>query len=242
MKRDYIIVIPARFDSSRLPGKALLDIKGKSMIRRVWEQSVLASSEDKVLVATDDKRISDHCKKFSINCIITSKKCKTGTDRIAEVAKKIDAKIYINVQGDMPFIDPALIKKIIKYGIKNQNLIINGMSPIKNKDEFFSPNIPKVITNSKNEMIYMSRAAIPSDKKYLFNKSMKQVCIYSFPKKVLLLFAKQKNKTPLEKIEDIEILRFLEMGLKIKLIQLNDNSIAIDTIEDYKKTLKHLNV
>ena len=84
----------------------------------------------------------------------------------------------------------------------------------------------------------MSRAPIPSDKKFSFNKSMKQVCIYSFPKKVLLSFAKHKRKTPLENIEDIEILRFLEMGLKIKLIKLNDKSIAVDTKEDYRKVLK----
>ena len=238
MKHDFIIVIPARYKSSRLPGKALLDIKGKSMIRRVWEQSVKASSRNKVFIATDDKRIFNHCQNFKINCLMTSASCKTGTDRIAEVAKKIDSKIYINVQGDMPYIRPNLIKKIIAYGIKNKDTIVNGMATITNKEEFFSPNIPKVITNSKNEMIYMSRAPIPSDKKFSFNKSMKQVCIYSFPKKVLLSFAKHKRKTPLENIEDIEILRFLEMVLKIKLIKLNDKSIAVDTKEDYKKVLK----
>ena len=241
MKKDIIIVIPARYESSRLPGKPLLDIKGKSMIRRVWEQSVKASSKEKVIVATDDKRIFEHCNKLNINCIITSKRCKTGTDRVAEIAKKIDSHIYINVQGDMPFIKPILIKKIIDYGLKNKNIIINGMSRIINKEEFFSPNIPKVVTNSKNELIYMSRAPIPSSKKLSFNKSMKQVCIYSFPKKSLFSFASQKNKTPLEKIEDIEILRFLEMGYSIKFINLNDQSIAIDTKKDYKNLLKILN-
>ena len=90
MKHDFIIVIPARYKSSRLPGKALLDIKGKSMIRRVWEQSVKASSRNKVFIATDDKRIFNHCQNFKINCLMTSASCKTGTDRIAEVAKKID--------------------------------------------------------------------------------------------------------------------------------------------------------
>ena len=240
MKNDYIIVIPARYKSSRLPGKPLLDILGKSMIRRVWEQSIKASSKDKVIVATDDKRIFNHCNKFNIKCMITSKKCKTGTDRVAEIAKKINSEIYINVQGDMPFIKPMLIRKIINYGLKNKNTIINGMSRIRNKEEFFSPHIPKVVTNSNNEMIYMSRAPIPSDKNLSFNKSMKQVCIYSFPKKSLFSFAAHKNKTPLEKIEDIEILRFQEIGYKIRFIQLNDQSIAIDTKRDYKNLLKTL--
>ena len=140
----------------------------------------------------------------------------------------------------MPFIKPRLIRKIINYGLKNKNTIINGMSRIMNKDEFFSPHIPKVVTNSNNEMIYMSRAPIPSDKNLSFNKSMKQVCIYSFPKKSLFSFAAHKNKTPLEKIEDIEILRFQEIGYKIKFIKLNDQSIAIDTKKDYKNLLKTL--
>ena len=114
MNRDFLLVIPARYKSSRFPGKPLIDINGKSMLRRVWEKCVESSSEKNVIIATDDARIEEHCLQFGMNSIMTSENCLTGTDRVAEVAKKIDADFYVNVQGDEPLINPRDIEAVVR--------------------------------------------------------------------------------------------------------------------------------
>ena len=171
--------------------------------------------------------------------IITSKKCLTGTDRVAEVAKKIKASFYINLQGDEPFFNPKDLKKIITYSSKNPNEIINGYSDIKDEKLFRNPSIPKVIINKKDYLIYMSRAAIPTTKKKEFKKAWRQICVYSFPRKVLLKM-KRIKKTPIENIEDIEILNFIEEGYKVKMLKLSNSSLAIDTPQDLKAANKLL--
>ena len=165
---DYLLIIPARYQSKRLPGKPLLDIKGIPMVIRTFIQCNKVVPRSKILVATDDKRIQNVCKKNNINTIITSKKCLTGTDRIAEVSKKIKKDFYINVQGDEPICNPADIKKIIKYAKKFPNQIINGFTDIKDKKSFYSANIPKIVFSNDKYLLYMSRAPIPSNKKFFF--------------------------------------------------------------------------
>ena len=233
----YAIVIPARYNSTRFPGKPLIDIKGKTMIQRVYEKCLLSVNSELIYVATDDKRIEKECKKRGINCIITSKKCLTGTDRVAEVSKKIKRDFYINVQGDEPLCNPLDIIKIINYAKKNPNEIINGYTSIINKKNFYSPNIPKLIFDKNEYLIYMSRAPIPSNKKNLFIRSWRQVCIYSFPHNSLKSFF-SKRKTPLESIEDLEILRFLELGYKVKMLKMTNTSISVDTKDDLKLVRK----
>jgi len=235
---DYLVVIPARYSSKRLPGKPLLDISGVPMIVRTYNQCKKVVSPSKIIVATDDKRIQKICAKNKINSIITSRKCLTGTDRIAEVAKKIKKRFYINVQGDEPICNPFDIKKIINYAKKNPDLIINGYTEIKDKKMFYSPNVPKVVFDSNESLLYMSRAPIPSNKKKSFIKSWRQVCIYSFPYKSLKNFTSIKKKTLLESIEDLESNRFIELGYKVKMLKMSDRSIAVDTIPDLKKVRK----
>tara|TARA_Y100000768_G_C23971591_1_gene680844 strand:- start:1311 stop:2033 length:723 start_codon:yes stop_codon:yes gene_type:complete len=235
---DFLIVIPARYQSKRLPGKPLINLKGIPMIVRTYNQCKKAVDSSKILVATDNKKIFNLCKKKDINIMMTSKKCLTGTDRIAEVAKKIKKKFYINVQGDEPICNPADIKKIINAAKKNPDLVINGFTEIKDKKMFYSPNIPKVIFRKDGNLLYMSRAPIPSNKKNLFIKAWRQVCIYSFPYKSLKVFSNLKKKTPLEQIEDLELNRFLEIGHKVKMIKLSNKSIAVDTKSDLKKVRK----
>ena len=237
--RDYLIIIPARYNSSRFPGKPLIKIKGKSMVQRVWEKCVKASDKNCVIIATDDQRILNHCKEKKMNCIITSKTCLTGTDRLFEVSKKKLAKFYINVQGDEPLISISDIKKIIKVAKKNPKVIFNGMCKISNKKDFINPNVPKVVTDHNNKLLYMSRASIPTDKKHKFHKAMKQVCIYSFPKKMLEIYGNKRNKSKNELIEDIEILRFNDLGYDVQMIKLSESSIAVDTPSDLKK-VKHI--
>jgi len=237
----YLIVIPARYDSSRFPGKPLIDICGKSMILRVWEHCIEAVGNENVIVATDDNRIVEHCTKNNIKVVITSKKCMTGTDRLCEVSKKIYADVYINVQGDEPLLNPSDITDVIDASLSKPGTLINAMCPISDESEFRSITIPKVVCRSDGRLMYMSRAPIPTDKSHSFIQAMKQVCIYAFPRELLKIFGEQKNKTPLEKIEDIEILRFLELGYDVNMVEVSRSSVAVDTPNDVIKVEKILN-
>ena len=235
---DYLIVIPARYNSKRLPAKPLVDINGIPMIIRTFNQCKKAVPTSKIIVATDDKRIQKICSKNGVNSIITSKKCLTGTDRIAEVSKKIKKNIYINVQGDEPICNPQDIKKIVNFAKKNPNLIINGYTEIKDKEMFNSPNVPKVVFDKNEKLLYMSRAPIPSNKKKNFIKAWRQVCIYSFPYKSLKIYTSVKKKTTLESIEDLESNRFLELGYQVRMLKMSNKSVAVDTKEDLVKVKK----
>ena len=235
---DYLLVIPARYMSKRLPGKPLLDIKGTPMIIRTFNQCVKVVPRSKIIVATDDKRIQKICENENIKTLMTSKTCLTGTDRIAEVAKKIKRDFYINVQGDEPICNPEDIKKIIKYAKKFPMEIINGFTEIKEKKIFYSPNIPKVVFKKNGNLLYMSRSPIPSNKKKQFVKAWRQVCIYSFSYHSLKAYTSVKKKTPLESIEDLESNRFLELGYQIKMLRMSNKSVAVDTKEDLVKVRK----
>jgi len=228
---NIIIVIPARWASSRLPGKPLIKIKNIPMIARTYNQCSKVFSKDKIIVATDDKKIKKFCEKSKIKLVMTSKSCLTGTDRVAEVARKIRADIYINVQGDEPFFNPSDLKKLIKCVKKNPTKIYNGYTKIESEKMFKDPSIPKVVFNKKEELMYMSRGKIPSNKRLKFKQAWRQVCAYAFPRKILLEFKKNK-KTELEYQEDIEILRFLELGKRVQMVKMSDKSISIDTKKD----------
>jgi 3-deoxy-manno-octulosonate cytidylyltransferase (CMP-KDO synthetase) len=237
---DYLVVIPARFESSRLPGKPLIDLLGKSMILRTYERCIEEVPKDKVLVVTDDIRIFNHCTNHSINTMMTSNTCLTGTDRVAEASKKIDAEYYINVQGDEPLFNPKDILKVIEAIKTNKGKIINGYCPIQNKEDFFSRSIPKVVFRPDGRLLYMSRSPIPGNKKGNFINANRQVCVYAFPKAALNVFSEQKYKTPLEMHEDIEIMRFIELNYEVLMIELSADSIAIDNPQDIEKVLIRL--
>ena len=236
----FIVVIPARYKSKRLPGKPLAKIGGLPMIVRTYNQCRKVVRKDNIIVATDSVKIKKVCNEYKINSIITSSKCLTGTDRVAEVAKKINCNFYINVQGDEPFFNPYDLKKLINIAKKKPNEIINGYAEIKDKKLFFSSSIPKVVFDRKEYLLYMSRGPIPSNKKFVFKKAWRQICAYSFPKKALSDFTKIKNKTPIESLEDIEILRFLEHGHRVKMIKMSNKSLAVDNNEDLEKAKIYL--
>jgi|DEB0MinimDraft_12_1074336.scaffolds.fasta_scaffold02291_3 3-deoxy-manno-octulosonate cytidylyltransferase (CMP-KDO synthetase) len=239
--KDILIVIPARYKSSRFPGKPLKRINGVEMIKRTYQRSLLSGHpKNNIMVATDSSKILNFCKKNLIKSILTSKKCKTGTDRVAEVAKKTNYQIYINLQGDEPIFNPIDIKKVINLTKKYPKEIINGYCEIKEKKLFKNKNIPKVIFSRKKNLIYMSRQPIPSNALFDKNKSYRQICIYAFPKSSLIKY-KRLNKLPFEKSEDIEILRFIEMEMSVKMVKLSSKSISVDTPGDIKKVEKILN-
>lgn len=233
---DYIIIIPARLQSFRLPEKPLIEIMGKSVILRTYEQCLKAVDKKLVYVATDSPKIFKHCQEHDMNVLITSEDALTGTDRVCEVAEKIKAKYYINVQGDEPVFNPKDILKVIERlkNIDNDSLIINGYTAIKNEEEFFSPSVPKVVFKPNGELLYMSRAGIPGNKIKKFKKAWRQVCIYAFPAKALKDFHRVE-KTPLEAEEDIEILRFIELNYTVNMIELSAQSIPVDLPQDVIK-------
>ena len=238
---NFIVVIPARFGSKRLPGKPLKEVLGVPMIIRTSMQCLKVVKKSQLIVATDDRRIQKCCKKYSINSILTSKKCKTGTDRVAEVAKKIKVKNYINVQGDEPIFNPIDLKNMIKQVKKNRNKILLGYTKIENKINIRNKNIPKVVFDKNENLLYASRNPIPFTNLNKLSKSWRQVLVYSFPRLEVLKFYKMKKKTFLEEREDIEILRFLEIGSQVKLVKMTNRSHPVDTMKDLHEVERFLN-
>lgn len=227
-----LVVIPARYESSRLPGKPLLPLCGVPMIVRTWRQCAKAITPDRIVVATDDPRIESVCALEGILSVRTSPMCLTGTDRVAEVANLIPASVYVNVQGDEPVFNPLDLTALMDLASSHPNDILNGMCPISDEETFRSPTVPKVVARPDGRLLYISRAAIPTNKSQGFLGAFRQVCAYAFPAKVLSEFAASAEKTPLEQVEDIEILRFLELGHDVRMITMSDQSFAVDVAED----------
>ncbi|MDR7079572.1 3-deoxy-manno-octulosonate cytidylyltransferase (CMP-KDO synthetase) [Neobacillus niacini] len=229
---NYCVIIPARYQSSRLPGKPLIDLCGLPMIVRTYQQCIKACPSERVFVATDDERIRETCELNGIQVIMTTSNCLTGTDRIAECAQYLDADTFINVQGDEPLFNPNDLKTLIEAANKYPQEVLNGYCEIKEEALFRSSSIPKVVFRPDGRLLYMSRAAIPSNKKFGFETAWRQVCAYAFPRNALSDFSRTNQKTQLENIEDIEILRFLELGWEVRMLELSSDSVAVDTLED----------
>jgi 3-deoxy-manno-octulosonate cytidylyltransferase (CMP-KDO synthetase) len=236
-----VIIIPARMKSTRLPGKPLVDILGKSLIQRTWEQCCKAFPSEKVYIATDDAEIEKHCNQIGMKVVMTSEHCLTGTDRVADAATQIGADYYINVQGDEPLINPQDIIDTVASIKQYPGAIINGYAEIVDPAMWDSVSVPKVVFRANGRLLYMSRAPIPGNKKKNFVKAWRQICVYAFPKTALVSFRGHEKKTPLEELEDIEILRFLELGYEVQMIKLSAASIAVDNPEDVEKVIKRLN-
>lgn len=229
-----VVVIPARYKSTRYPGKPLVSLLGKPMILWVAELSAKAVGRDSVYIATEDQRIFDVVQAAGFNAVMTSQDALTGTDRLAEAANLIDADIYINVQGDEPILSPADITKILEIKESNMQSIVNGFCWMAEEENPHSVNVPKVITNEVGRLIYMSRKALPGfkDERQAPLRFKKQVCIYAFTKDELLAFKNFGRKSYLESAEDIEILRFLEMDKSIVMVETTGGSLAVDVPED----------
>jgi len=229
-----VIIIPARYKSTRFPGKPLTPIQGKPMILWVAELCAEVLPAEFVYVATEDLQIKEIVEKAGFNVVMTSNKCPTGTDRIAEAATQIEADIYINVQGDEPLLNPADILTIIETKKMYPNEVINGYCKIGDNEDPQSVNIPKVIFNENQQMVYMSRNLVPGTKtkEFVPPNYYKQVCIYAFNKQELSDFADFGRKGTLEFYEDIEILRFLDIGVNIRVVETKRVSLAVDIPDD----------
>ncbi len=237
---DFAVIIPSRYASSRFPGKPLIDLHGQTMIERVWRIAVGAVSEAHVYVATDDTRISAECDRIGAQAIMTSPECLTGTDRLAEAAQSLDYAFYVNVQGDEPLIHAEDILAVADAFRESGESVVNAMVRLDTEEEWRSPNVPKVVATPSGRLQYMSRSPIPATKQGAFVKAWKQVCIYAFSGEHLAAFAARSSKTPLEEIEDIEILRFLEMDVPVQMVEFATSSLAVDVPEDVGKVLNAL--
>ena len=236
-KLKSVVVIPARYKSSRFEGKPLAKILGKSMIQRVCELCNDAFDREDIYVATDDIRIKTAVEEAGFKVVMTSNRHLTGTDRIAEASMSIDADIFINVQGDEPIVDPMDITRILEQKIKFPNSVIKGFSKITSDEDPNNLNLVKVVFTEDKRMIYMSRSLLPGVKNIDLDNMdyYKAVCIYAFNKHELQAYANFGRKSDLEFVEDIEILRFLELGIDVRLVETSSASLAVDEPDDIQK-------
>lgn len=241
---NIIGIIPARFASSRFPGKPLADIAGKSMIQRVYERCLLSNSLSSSVVATDDDRIADHVKSFGGNVILTSSSHQSGTDRCAEAANHFQkADIVINIQGDEPFIQPEQIDLLAACFKTDGTEIATLVKKIDNYKDLLNTNTPKVVIDKSGKALYFSRNTVPfqrdvPENEWLKNQDyFKHIGIYGFRVKTL----QQLTLLPasaLEKSEALEQLRWLENGYSIQTAETNYQSYGIDSPEDITRALE----
>ena len=232
---DWVVVIPARLNSSRLQGKPLIDICGMSMIERTYRQVLGAvNSADKIYIATDAIEIFDHCKTFAKHVLMTSSACLTGTDRVAEVSRIIDADIYFNIQGDEPILPPGAIVEFIKKVLAmKESSVATAVMKVTDEPTYRNLSVPKMIFSQSGRLLYSSRGAIPSTKNgKMPDHVYKHVCMYAFTPESLVMFNRQLQKTTFECIEDLEINRFLEMNIPVQTIQVSSSGRAVDTSDD----------
>ena len=248
-------VIPARYGSTRFEGKPLADILGKPMIQHVYEGVCQSKLIDEVIIATDDQRILEGVKSFGGKVVMTSPTHFTGTDRVAEVARKLKSEIIVNVQGDEPLIKGIIIDKAIRPLLTDDTLPMSTlMTRIEEVRDWLNPHIVKVVADQMNFALYFSRSPIPFPRELqigrleshpfgtnrpLPRKVFKHIGIYVFRRKFLLNFSKMKP-TPLEKLEKLEQLRALENGYSIKITPVNYEPICVDTPEDLQKVISYL--
>lgn len=243
-KMKTIGIIPARYESSRFPGKPLIDIGGQSMIQRVYNQAKHASSLSEVVVATDDTRIYDHVKSFAGNVVMTQAAHQSGTDRCAEVIESIQGfDVAINIQGDEPFIDPQQIDLLSTCFNESGTQIATLVRKVENYDELFNENKPKVVLDKNGQAIYFSRQAIPflrgakKEDWLRLRPYYSHIGIYGYRINIL----KEVSQLPysdLEAMESLEQLRWLDNGYKIKTAISNHTNEAIDTPEDLQHILQ----
>ncbi len=228
-------VIPARFGSTRFEGKPLVDICGKTMIQRVYEQTQKARLINEVYIATDDDRIRDKAESFGAKVIMTSREHTCGTDRIAEAIQNVEGEIILNVQGDEPLIEPEALDAVIKPLVEDSNIeMATLITPIEDESEWHDPNIVKVVKDKNDFALYCSRSLIPYSREGDTGEVFKQIGVYAYRRDFLLAFARMEP-TPYEKVEKLEQLRALENGYKIKLVETTYNPISVDVPEDVAK-------
>lgn len=239
-------IIPARYASTRYPGKPLIVIQGKTMIQRVYEQASQSSLLTKVVVATDDERIANHVRDFGGEAVITREAHPSGTDRCFEALQLLDETFdyVINIQGDEPFLDPEQINELARACDGNAELLTQ-MIKVSSEELLHDPGEVKIVLNSREEALYFSRTVIPFLKGvdpsqwHLHHDYYRHVGLYAYRRDILESITRLQPSS-LEKAESLEQLRWLQHGFKIKLVRTNFESHCIDTPQDLERVLKHL--
>ena len=230
-------VIPARYASTRLPGKPLVDILGRPMIRLVYENAARARTLERLIVATDDERILAVVEAFGGQARLTSREHNTGTDRVAEVAAGLEAEVVVNIQGDEPFVEPGMIDEIVQPLLDDPELpMCTSMHQVTDPADFANPNVVKVVVDLAGHALYFSRSLIPYPRKREGHRVFEHIGLYAYRRDFLLSYARLPQ-TPLEKLESLEQLRALEHGYRIRVVETRQSYIplSVDTPEDLEK-------
>jgi len=233
-----VLVIPARFQSMRFPGKPLADLSGRPVIQHVYEKAKSLKVVDRVVVVTDDERIEKAVSGFSGEVFLTSSRARTGSDRIAELAQRMKADLFVNLQGDELLLDPEMLAPLIALFLKKRSLKVGSlMRRLESEEDYKNPNIVKVVSDQEGFALYFSRAPIPFFRDRSGRRTISHVYqhlgIYIYRRKPLLEFSTWPTGA-LEDFEQLEQLRFLEHGFRIKLLETKGRSLRIDTPEDLK--------
>ncbi|MCD8377658.1 MAG: 3-deoxy-manno-octulosonate cytidylyltransferase [Candidatus Gastranaerophilales bacterium] len=233
MDNQTAVIIPARYGSSRLKGKPLIEVGGKPIIQWVFEKAVQANLADRVIIATDNQKICDTALMFGAEAEMTLETHSSGSDRIAEVALRHPEIAYIvNLQGDEPMIDPENIDRVIQLVKEYDTVDISTLvTEIKNPKDVENPNLVKCVFDNNGYALYFSRSKIPFERNTGHSKFYGHIGIYGYKRKALFKMT-QANQTPLELTESLEQLRALQMGMKIKVAPVENKPIGIDTIDD----------
>jgi 3-deoxy-manno-octulosonate cytidylyltransferase (CMP-KDO synthetase) len=238
-----LVVIPARYASVRFPGKPLAEIAGKPMIQHVVERVREAERKPRIVVATEDARILEAAKAFGVEAILTRADHKTGTDRVAEVATHIQADIYINVQGDEPLIDPGTIDGVIEVMAEDEEIQLSTpCAAITRQQDIMDPNVVKAVLDFDGNALYFSRAPIPwvrDTGAKVAARHTKHIGLYGYRRGALLEFP-TLPPGELERVEQLEQLRWLENGFKIRVVESDYDAIAVDVPGDIEKVEKRL--
>lgn len=239
-----IIVIPARYASTRLPGKPLIDIGGKSLLQWVYDGACRSKLSDGALIATDDERIKKAALAFGAEVIMTDPALPSGTDRVFAAIQDKEADLVVNLQGDEPFIEPSIIDQLFSAMVKGDVAMATLCCPITDESEYRNPNTIKVVLDNSGFALYFSRSPIPfvkisNFKIQISNLAYKHIGIYGFTRSFLEQFVAMP-KSPLEEAESLEQLRVLENGYKIKVIVTGYSGFGIDTPEDLERARKLL--
>lgn len=228
-----IAVIPARFQSKRLPGKPLADIHGKTLVERVYERASEATRIDRVLVATDDARIVEAVSSFGGEAVLTSPRHPSGSDRIAEAVGELEVDVVVNVQGDEPLIAPEAIDSAVALAERTPGAIVSLKTAITERSKLLDPNVVKVVTDLDGFALYFSRSPIPVAPEVSIPPKLyfKHLGLYVYPKTVLMALTRL-TPSPLEQAERLEQLRALENGMRIRLEETQYESVGVDTEDD----------
>jgi 3-deoxy-manno-octulosonate cytidylyltransferase (CMP-KDO synthetase) len=238
-----VVVIPARYGATRLPGKPLVSLAGKPMIQRVYERAKMATRVDRVLVATDDKRIVEAVEGFGGEARMTRSDHRTGTERVAEVAAHEEGDVFVNVQGDEPLLDPMAVDTAVASQLEEPAASISTVAtPIKTPADIMDPNVVKTVLDFDGNALYFSRAPIPwvrDSTGKMQVRHLKHLGLYVFQREALLEYP-TLPQGELERIEQLEQLRWLENGWKIRVAEVEHDAVSVDVPEDVARVEKLL--